>query len=78
MTTRTRYPVKCSCGHTGAIKMSENDAPYSTQYESYTLENLGGQGFDVERTFASWNEVFQNMKPTCPSCGASLTEANLE
>lgn len=77
MTTRTSYPVKCECGHIGAIRMSENDAPYSTQYESYALKDLMGNGYHIERRFADWDEVFENMKPTCPSCNAPLKPANL-
>lgn len=40
MTTRTNYKVRCSCGHEGAIRMSENDAPYSACWEPYSMVDL--------------------------------------
>ena len=78
MTTRTRYPVKCSCGHVGAIRMSENDQPYSKQWESYNLEELeGSNGYEVDG-FAGWEKVFKELKPTCPKCKTALTLSNME
>jgi hypothetical protein len=77
MTTRTSYPVRCKCGHVGAIRMSENDQPYSANWESYTLVGLLGGSHSVERRSAPWDEVFNEMKPTCPTCGAALTPAEL-
>lgn len=76
MTMRTTYPVTCSCGHKGAIKMSENDQPYSKPWESYSLANLNGGGYRVEGA-ADWPAVFEAMKPTCPQCGIALTPENL-
>jgi hypothetical protein len=58
--------------------MRENDAPFSRQYESYSLENLNGQSFSVQDRFAQWDEVFREMKPACPACGAALTEQNIK
>lgn len=76
MTTVTRTQLKCpKCGHTGNIKMKENDAPFSRQYEDYTLEGLDGKSFST--TLAQWPEVFQQMKPACPSCKTALTEADI-
>ncbi len=72
MTMRTKYPVKCPCGHEGAIKMSENDQPYSKCWESYSLDNLNGSDYSVEG-FAEWSTVFAEMKPTCPKCGTHLS-----
>lgn len=77
MTLRTKYPITCSCGHKGAIKMSENDQPYSKPYESYSLENLNGNGFNVAGS-VKLDQVFCKMKPTCPSCGAELTVNNFD
>ena len=42
MAMRTRHALKCECGHLGTIVMKENDAPFSKQYESYSLINLNG------------------------------------
>ncbi len=77
MTTVTRTKVVCTCGHEGMIVMRENDAPFSRQYESYSLEGLGGDSFSVQDRFAKWDEVFRKMKPTCSQCGNGLTEVNL-
>lgn len=44
MTTVTRTKLVCACGHEGVIVMRENDAPFSRQYESYSLEGLRGVG----------------------------------
>lgn len=77
MTMRTTYPLTCSCGRKGAIKMGENDQPYSKPWESYSLENLGGGSFRVEG-FAEWPAVFAALQPTCPQCGKVLSPENLE
>jgi len=77
MTMRTTYSITCSCGHKGAITMSENDQPYSKCYESYSLENLNGHTYQVEG-FADWAKVFKEMAPTCPKCQSSLTPKNLD
>lgn len=52
MTTVTRTKLVCSCGHQGCIVMRENDAPFSRQYESYSLENLDGGRLSVNGGFA--------------------------
>lgn len=77
MTMRTTYSLTCSCGHKGAIWMSENDQPYSRPLESYSLESLNGGGYRVEGA-ANWPTVFEAMKPTCPQCGKALTPENFD
>lgn len=77
MTTVTRTKLVCACGHEGVIVMRENDAPFSRQYESYSLEGLRGDSFSVQDRFAKWDEVFREMKPVCTQCENSLTEANI-
>lgn len=77
MTTRTSYPVRCNCGHEGAIRMSENDQPYSANWESYTLVGLAGGTYSVSNRSADWEEVFKQMKPACPECAAALLPSNL-
>lgn len=78
MTTVTRTKLVCSCGHQGCIVMRENDAPFSRQYESYSLENLEGESFSVNGGFAKWDEVFRETKPVCPNCGNGLSEADIK
>ena len=58
--------------------MRENDAPFSRQYESYSLENLEGESFSVNGGSAKWDEVFREMKPVFPRCRAKLTESNFD
>ena len=77
MAMRTTHHLKCKCGHSGAIRMKENDAPFSKQYESYSLINLHGSGWATDG-FADWDEVFRNMSISCPSCRASLNLNNTE
>jgi len=45
--TTTSYKVVCECGHEGAIKLKENDQPYSASFEKYTLENLDGESYEA-------------------------------
>ena len=56
--------------------MSENDAPFSKQYESYRLEELDGTSYYLEGV-ADWTEVFAAMKPQCPKCKAQLEPTHL-
>ena len=77
MTMRTAYEVTCSCGHVGRIRMSENDQPYSKSWEKYTLEDLDGSGYYVEG-FATFEEVFDNMRPRCPACGQILRTEHMQ
>jgi len=41
MTSSSRDALVCACGHTGALKLRENDQPFSGLWEKYSLE-----GFD--------------------------------
>jgi hypothetical protein len=77
MTTVTNYSVTCDCGHIGAIKMKENDQPYSKQWERYSLVDLNGNSTGIEGGFLQWDKVFSDMRPTCPKCGKQLTPENL-
>ena len=76
MTMHTRYPLTCSCGHTGSVKMTENDQPYSSMYESYSLEGFDGGTYSVDG-YTSLQTAVAHMKPVCPKCGAELTADNL-
>lgn len=77
MTSSFRYRVACPCGHEGRIRMRENDAPFSRQWESYSLEGLDG-GSTEENGVLSWDEVFERIRPCCPKCGTRLTPAHLK
>jgi hypothetical protein len=74
---RTYYTVKCPCGNTGTIQLSENDAPFSACYESYAIvDGMNGNGYRTDKS-THWTEVFEHMNPTCDSCGTALTPANI-
>lgn len=72
MTMRTSQSIACECGHTGELRCSENDAPFSSMYESYSLIGFEGDGV----TFTSWPQmqragpILAYLDPKCPSCGA--------
>jgi hypothetical protein len=56
--------------------MKENDQPYSSQWESYSLRNLDGGSFYTEK-FVSQEDVFRELRPTCPECGKRLTSSHI-
>jgi hypothetical protein len=77
MTMHTRYAVRCACGHVGAIHMSENDQPYSKPWERYRLEDVqGDSGYYVDGC-ATWEQVFEKLKPACPKCSRVLSPSQL-
>lgn len=41
---RTRTKLVCDCGHEGCHTHSENDQPYSQNWNSYKLEGFSGGG----------------------------------
>ncbi len=69
MTTHYRTKVSCACGHMGEVHQSENDQPYSKQWENYSITGFDGDDYYIEG-FASLEEAIQKMRPKCPSCGA--------
>lgn len=68
MTTRHTEPITCECGHKGAVIWRENDAPFSRQYEEYSLSGFSGEGFTC--TYTTLSDAIDRMKPKCPDCGA--------
>lgn len=76
MTMRTTFIVKCDCGHEGKIKLKENDQPYSSMWEAYTLENINGSGFTAT-TAMSLSDVIDQMNLSCPKCNSTLTVRNV-
>lgn len=77
MTMHTRYPLTCSCGHKGSLKMTENDQPYSKMYERYSLEGFNGGTYSVDG-YTSLQVAIEQIKPVCPNCGTELTADNLD
>jgi hypothetical protein len=66
MASRTRYNIICNCGHKGTIILSENDQPYSSNWEQYSLENLEGTTFTT-RNVVTWETVFEKTGASCPT-----------
>jgi len=76
MTMRTYHLVVCNCGHEGKIKLSENDQPYSSFWQSYSLHDLEGRSFSPT-SHVGWENVFKQMNISCPICSNRLTKTNL-
>jgi hypothetical protein len=74
----TRFPIQCACGHEGAINMTENDPSSLQAWERYTPENLKGSEFYAEGGAGSVEDVFQQVQPVCPKCGAALSPSTLK
>lgn len=72
MATRTYYDLECSCGHKGKVRMKENDAPFTANYESYSLVGFDG-GTHYAEPHCTLEEAVSVMKPTCPNCGESVS-----
>lgn len=69
MTTRHTEPLVCECGHKGAVLWKENDAPFTRQYEEYSLSGFTGEGFHVDG-YTNLTDALTRLNPKCPSCGA--------
>lgn len=71
MTMTTRDPLICECGHTGAVRCRENDQPYSSMWESYTLEGFEGGSFTLTSERERPPNLLDALAPRCPACGHS-------
>ena len=76
MSIRSTFSVICDCGHEGKINLKENDQPYSSMWEAYTLENINGSGFTAT-TAMSLPDVIKEMNLSCPKCKSTLTVRNV-
>lgn len=68
MATHHRERVICECGHEGIVHWSENDQPFSRQWERYSISGFEGEGFGTDG-FVTIDEALKRMNPKCPSCG---------
>lgn len=68
MTTHHEVPVVCECGHTGTVHWSENDQPFSRQWEKYSISGFDGEMFEIGGS-TNVTDALKKMKPKCPSCG---------
>ena len=69
MTMRTREAIVCECGHAGALRCSENDQPYSSLWEAYSLEGFDGENITITSYADMPKDLLAAMKPRCPQCG---------
>ena len=69
MTMRTRDRIVCDCGHQGSLCCAENDQPYSSLWESYSLEGFQGRDAVITNNAERPNSLLAAMQPTCPQCG---------
>lgn len=77
MTMRTKKPIVCTCGHEGSVKLSENDQPYSSLWESYSLEGFDGKRLTITNYKDMPDDMLAYLAPICPECGSSeVTYAN--
>ena len=71
MTMRTRTRIVCECGHEGFLKCSENDQPYSSLWESYSLEGFSGGSLTITNYKDMPDDILGTLMPSCPKCGKS-------
>lgn len=69
MTTRSKEPLICECGHKGFLKLSENDQPYSALWESYSLEGFSGTSLTITSYREKPKDLLAALQPSCPQCG---------
>lgn len=69
MTTHSRDAIVCECGHKGSIRCKENDQPYSSLWEAYSLEGFTGRDFTITSYADMPKDRIAHMNPKCPECG---------
>ena len=71
MTTTTRDPLVCECGHQGYLRCRENNQPFSSLWESYTLEGFTGESLTITNYKDMPRDLLAYLKPKCPQCGCT-------
>jgi hypothetical protein len=66
------YLCNLSCGHRDAIVESENAEQRSGDWYMASLRDLEHKG-----TYDGPDDLFAEMSPSCPKCGASLTPGHI-
>jgi len=59
----------CECGHQGRLRCRENDAPFSSFSESYSLEGFEGAQFSITSPKERPKDILAELVPKCPKCG---------
>ena len=69
MTMRSKDAIVCDCGHSGHVKCAENDQPYSSLWEQYSLEGFSGNSLTITSYADMPKDLLVALNPTCPNCG---------
>jgi hypothetical protein len=69
LTTGHDEPVICECGHQGVVHWRENDQPFSSQWEDYSISGFEGKDFYING-YTTLDDALKRMNPKCPVCGA--------
>ena len=69
MTMRTSRALICECGHSGSLDIAENDQPYSSLWEEYSLDGFAGNGLTITSYADMPKDLLAYMNPKCPQCG---------
>lgn len=69
MTTTSRDKLICECGYECFLKLRENDQPFSSLWESYTLEGFQGGSITITNNKDVPQNLLAHLNPKCPKCG---------
>jgi hypothetical protein len=69
VTSTTRSPIICECGHQGHLVCSENDQPFSKLWEDYSLGGFSGDELTITSYANKPKNMLAALKPKCPECG---------
>jgi hypothetical protein len=59
----------CECGHQGRLRCRENNAPFSSFWESYSLDGFKGAEFSITSFKDRPKDILAELVPKCPKCG---------
>jgi hypothetical protein len=69
MTSSTYDDLVCACGHKGRLRCRENDQPFSSQWEEYSLEGFEGGTKSFNGYCRDTKALLKTLAPKCPQCG---------
>jgi hypothetical protein len=69
LTSSTYDALICECGHPGRLRCRENDQPFSSLWESYSLEGFDGGELTITSYKDMPNDLLEALHPRCPQCG---------
>lgn len=68
MTSSTRDELICECGHKGNVRCRENDAPFTSLWEEYSLEGFDGGTVTITGFGDRPADMLAALRPKCPNC----------